>query len=474
MSVSILNLNFSSEEVKSYIEKFTSRIKNDQLSGSSLASKVKYITDTSGKSLVTIYVDGAKELFNMVNTPDMTDHDKDVNLKSLSMMFNTHILDVLKSLKNLSSELTLYGWKIDDVYPLIRNIFGFGGMNHTTNQPNYGVPDFRFVFYLSPDNSSRSTPLCNNTPREGTPMTVNSHDAPEFFVRTRNSRAINEDNRFTVPPSVPFDELSTPNETYAKTIVKSIVDHVVGNGSFASRSIKWKQDKRSNECLTRIMIDYSKSVDIEVRKKLPRQFFHITYDATKDFNNLPSASAQQVVRKITCEESLRFLANWSLIMKELSVSMQTSTPTIGWRATSLYALVYDRDRFVGKNEKGGSSSLIYVQVTPNLVGEWEGKRPLCNNTVLEGFPMIVDTVSTSSDSSRTGRNNVVSNHASTYGSPHGSSHASPHGSPHASSHGSNYASIASTYASTVNGHRPVVHGPPSAARRVVTGVTGRR
>ena len=444
MSVSMPNSNFSSDEVKSYIEKFTSRIKNDQLSGSSLASKVKYITDNSGKSLVTIYVDGAKELYSMVDTPDMTDHDKDVSIKNLSMMFNLHILEVIKSLKDLSSELTHCGWKIDSVYPLIRNIFGFGGMNKKTSPPTpiYGVADFRFVFYLSPDVSEndgadgrRVVPVCNNTPREGTPMVVNNLDAPEFKVRSRNSRAINEDKTFIVPASVSIDDLTRSNETYAKTIVKDMVNHVVGNGSFASRSLKWKQDKKTGNCLTRIMIDYSKSIEFEVRKKLPNQFFHISD------KNLPSNAAQQVVIKISCEESLRFLANWSLIMNELSVNLASSAPSIGWKATSIYPMIYDKERFVGSNKLGGSSALIFVQLTPNLVNEWEGRRPLCNNTVEEGFPMLVDTVQ-SSESSRA-RVKVNS-------------------------------TVQTTYASTVNGSHSSVQGSSTAPRRVVTGATGRR
>ena len=459
MSVSIPNSNFPAEEVSSYIEKFTSRIKNDQFSGSSLASKIKYLTDTSGKSLVTVYIDGAKELYSMVNTPDMTDHDKDVNIKNLSMMFNTHILDVLKSLKNLSSELTLYGWKIDQVYPLIRNIFGFGGMNHKTNTPIYGVADFRFVFYLLPDLSTndgvdglRITPLCNNTSREGTPMVVNNLDAPEFKIRNRNSRVINEDKVFVIPSSISFDELTKPNEIFAKTVAKDTVNHIIGNGSFASRSLKWKQDKNDN-CLTRIMIDYSKSVDIEVRKKLPNTFFHISHDKTKDYASLPSASAQQVVLKITCEESLRFLANWSLIIKELAVKLDIDAPSIGWRATSMYPLIYDKERFVGRHvEKGGSSALIFVPLTPNLVGVWEGKRPLCNNTVQEGFPIIVDTIQSTSDQySTVVRNTIPQTVTSTYASSVKASHS-------IGSLSSNTSSIA----------------PLNTPRRVVTGVVGRR
>lgn len=403
------NSVFPKDDVSTAVKQFTHRVKENHFSGASLSTKVKYLQDTStGASLVTVFVDGSKELYAMVNTPDMSDSDKETMMETYSMMFNVHILDVLRSLKDISSDLTLFGWKIDAVYPLIRNMFGFGGMKHKTDKndkttPIYGVADFRFVFYLSPhlsvDNGAdglRVTPLCNNTAREGTPMLVNSADAPEFKVK-RGRQNVDEDAvevKFKLPDSLSFDVLTASNPTYVKESVKHMSDHVIGGGAFASRALKWIQQRDTDHCMTRIKYDYSKIVDHMVRQKLPSQFFHITHDSTSGNTKLPSASAQQAVLKIACEESLRFLANWTSFLKESAVAMHHGAPTIGWRVLALTPLVRDKDRYVGQNaEKGGSCAMLVMPLTPNLVGAWEGKRPLCSNTAEEGFPMLKDGAS---------------------------------------------------------------------------------
>ena len=357
-TISIPNSTFDPAEVSSYIQQFTQRVMEIYLSGVSIATKVKYINDvTTDTSLVTIYVDGSKELYAMVNTPDMSEQDKDAMIEKLSMMFNIHILDVISSLKALSSEIAVFGWKIDSVYPLIRNMFGFGGMNHKTNTPIYGVADFRFVLYmsahLSADNGVdglRLTPLCNNSPREGTPMLVTSADAPEFKMQTRRTRNLDEetaDKKFVPPISPTIEELATPNSAYSKKVAKDMIDHVIGGGAFASRALKWIQEKTLvgdetvGRCMTRIKTDYSKTVEMDIRKKLPSPFFQITCDPKTNIMHFPSATAQSMVLKIACEESLRFLVNWKTTLEEISVLLEKDAPTIGWRAKAIIPLVYD-------------------------------------------------------------------------------------------------------------------------------------
>jgi hypothetical protein len=412
MSTIAPNATFTPEEVTTYINAFAKRVNDNYLSGSFIASKVKYIQNETGTSLVTIFVDGAKELYNIVNTPDMSQYDKDIMVQKLSMMFNVHILDTLAALKALSPNIAAFGWKIDKVFPLIRNMFAYGGMNHKTNTPIYGVGDFRFVLYMSPHLSVddgvdglRVTPLCNNSIRENTPMIVNVAEESAKIAKLaerprRNRNNVDEDNAptFVTPSEKTIEELATPNIAFAKEIGKEIVDHVIGNGAFASRALKWMEEKTlvgdetKPRCLTRIKIDYSKSVDMRVRRELPSVFFQITTDAKTDVTRFPSAYAQSVVLRIACEESLRFLANWTQIIENVSIFMEKDAPTIGWRATSVIPLVYDKERFLGKHvEKGGSTSMIIVPLTSNLVGAWKGKHPLCNNTAAEGFPMIVDT-----------------------------------------------------------------------------------
>jgi hypothetical protein len=469
-AVAIPNSSFSADEVSSYIAIFTKRVKDTYLSGANLASKVKFIVNESDQSLVTLYIDGAKELYSMVNTPDMSDHDKNNMVEKLSMMFNVHILDVIASLNSLSSEINLFGWKIESVYPLIRNMFGFGGMNHKTDTPIYGVADFRFVLYLtthvSADNGVdglRITPLCNNTVREGTPLRVNVADASEFKTPKRRVRNVDEDSdvkTFVPPILATMEELATPNSAYAKQIAKDIVNHIIGGGSFASRSLKWIEEKtlvgdeKTPRCLTRITYDYSKLVDLAVRKILPAPFFQITQDSAANTTRFPSATAQSLVQKIACQESLRFLANWKTILEETANALQTDAPTIGWRATAVIPMVYNKERFVGKHaEKGGSSATLIIPLTPNLIGAWEGKHPLCSNTAAEGFPMIVDT----------GR-------ASTGAYSRAARSALPAAS--ATSAASNVAStIASTIAST---YTSGAERTARTSRPIATGATGRR
>ena len=398
---------FSDHDLTTTLKAFVHRVKESHFTGASLSTKVKYLQDRdTGASLVTVFVDGSKELYAMVNTPDMSVSDKDAEMENYSSMFNSNILLVLRALKEISDDLAVYGWQIDSVYPLIRNVFGFGGMNHKTNTPIHGVADFRFVFFLSPHLSAnkgadglRVTPLCNNTAREGTPMLVNSLDAPEFTVKRRQKGNVDEDApevKFTTPEATSFDALTAPNPDYVKKCVKMMTDHVIGGGAFASRALKWMQSSSDPEtCLTRIKYDYSKIVDLEVRENLPSQFFRISHDHKTGDTTLPSASAQQVVLKFVCEESLRFLANWPAFLTEVADAMRDGAPTIGWRAVALTPLVRDKDRYVGKSaEKGGSCAMIVIPLTPHLVGAWEGKRPLCSNTAEEGFPMLIDTTRT--------------------------------------------------------------------------------
>jgi hypothetical protein len=464
-AVSIPNNSFTDDEVSSYIAIFAKRVKDAYLSGANLASKVKFIVNESNQSLVTLYIDGAKELFNMVSTPDMSDNDKNNMVEKLSMMFNLHIWDVIASLKNLSSEINVFGWQIESVYPLIRNMFGFGGMNHKTNTLIYGVADFRFVLYLtthiSVDNGGdglRITPLCNNTAREGTPLRVTVADAPEFKVTKRRGRNVDEDNddkTFVPPILATMEELAKSDPTYAKQIAMDIVNHIVGGGSFASRSLKWivektlVGDETTPRCLTRITYDYSKLVDLAVRKMLPASFFQITQDSAANTTRFPSASAQTLAQKITCQESLRFLSNWKTILEETAKALQTGASTIGWRAIAVIPIVYNKERFVGKHaEKGGSSATLIIPLTPNLTGAWEGKHPLCNNTAAEGFPMIVDTGRASTGAySRAARSSL----------------------PAVS--GASAASAASTIAST---YTSGAERTARTSRPIATGATGRR
>jgi hypothetical protein len=440
-AVAIPNSSFSDEEVSSYIAIFTKRVKDGYLSGADLASKVKFIVNESNQSLVTLFIDGGKELNNMVKTSDMSETDIKNAVEKLSMMLTLRIWDVVASLKNLSSEINVFGWNIDLVYPLSWEAFKFGGVNRKTNTPIHGVASFCFVLYLTTNISVnegadglRITPLCNNTVREGTPLRVTVADAPEFKVTKRRGRNVDEDsdNKTFVPPIfATMEELAKSDPAYAKQIAKDIVNHIIGGGAFASRSLKWivektlVGDETTPRCLTRITYDYSKMIEFAVRKILPAQFFQITHDSAANTTRFPSAAAQSLVRKIACQETLRIYSNWKIILQEIAIALQTDAPTIGWRAISITPIVADPNQFNGKHaEKGGSTATLIIPLTPNLIGAWEGKHPLCSNTAEEGFPMIVDTGRASTGAySRAARSalpaasaasNVASTIASTY------------------------------------------------------------
>lgn len=407
------NTKFASEEVRLYINQAVQIIKSEHLTASKIASNVKYITNNDGVSLVQIFADGAAVIEKMINTPCMTIPREKAFLKhKLTMMFSVHFLDLFTALKALSPELAAFGWSITEVKESMRNFTVYAGKDTKTDTPKYGGADSRIVLSLSPhlsvDNGAdglRVAPLCNNTAREGTPMIVNVKEEIEKLAKLversrRNRNGIDEDSppSIVIPVKKTLEELIIPNADYAKMVAEALVGPYFAGGVFFARDMTWKEDatlvgdETERRCMTELIMDYSQYIDKVVRKMLPPVFFQITNDPKTNTTRFPSAYAQSIVLQIACEESTRLLANWSAIVENVAILVETAAPTMGWMVTSLVASAYNERLYRGKNAPmGGAAAQFIVSLKPNLVGAWAGKHPVCNNTAEQGFPMIVNT-----------------------------------------------------------------------------------
>ena len=446
------------DSVKTFFNAALKYIKSEHLTPKVLSQKIKFIIDAdTGECLSTIMIDVGRMIRTLVEDGSMSSSEKIKSYQDAGLILTYNINAFLSSVQELSSDVTPYGWKFKDVKVCIYNPYRFNGLKKDKDggkgKASYGAGEFSLILTLDPDTSMRLSPVCNNTMRDETPMRVSGvitevSDTAASRDKKRNKEEGASRAAFKTPHPTSRAVLTAPNSAYVEHVA-SLMSSDIQGGGFAGSHLKYIVD-REGKCLTNKRIDFSFMVKEAVRRyELPASFFRITQN---DYGKavLPSDPAQKVVRDVTCEESLRFLSNFSAIVNALCDKVEVAFPTIGWRARDFELVVYDPERFFGfvkktKDDdddetpreviKGGSSTSFVIALEP-LRKDLEGL--ICCNTAAEGCPMVK------------------------------SSKSMPTGSWASKAAGGGAVSAASSSNSGVSVHKTY------AAKPVTSGVTGRR